>query len=554
MKAPSGAISGPATVLRRTVAEWVMRSGRRYRSPFADVVLDMILTDPTGREHRMPGFHDGGGTWRVRFNPGLSGRWTFRTRSRPTNPDLDHEGFFEVTPREAPDFLRADPTVGWGFRFEDGTPVLIRGDTAYDLFGFDLCGGDVDGFLRRRAAQGFNLLRVKLTCGSFHPPSARYRWQTRSLWPWGGSPQAPRFDELNLDWLQSVDRTVRRIEAMGSLGLELIMECNGWEFPFNSRAIFTPEWEELWMRHLLARYDAFSCTWLWTPLNEYELYPNGAWGWSETADRWAVRIARWMKGTAPHGHVNSIHNGPRLPPFAERFRFDPEAIEAVMFQDWGATDREGGWLAAGLEGAIDAAFAGWAGSRVLAEWGYERNPALEAHFPNHEQCGRGHTRRGAWRAAGRAMGYVAGFENSWGPWMRLEEDQPGVADLQVLNRFLTRDCPFDGLAPRPDLVTGDFAPGRRPRALASEGLERVVVYFPAGRAARIEAAPSHAARWFDPRSGASGPAARAPDGCFAAPGGCDEDGPLDYALVLRREPSMGPEPAALGRPIASAAP
>lgn len=139
-------IAGPSVVPRRTVGEWALRSDRCYRSPFADVAVDMILTDPEGGRHVMPSFFDGEGTWRVRFNPGLPGRWTFRTASRPANPDFDQEGSFEVTPRDAPGFLKADSSVGWGFRFEDGTPVLIRGDTTYDLFGFDLCGGDVDGY------------------------------------------------------------------------------------------------------------------------------------------------------------------------------------------------------------------------------------------------------------------------------------------------------------------------------------------------------------------------------------------------------------------------
>lgn len=59
------------------------------------------------------------------------------------------------------------------------------------------------------------------------------------------------------------------------LGLEMIMEAWGFEFPFNSRNIFVAEWQELWLRYLIARYDVFNCVYFWTPMNEYEYYPDG---------------------------------------------------------------------------------------------------------------------------------------------------------------------------------------------------------------------------------------------------------------------------------------
>ena len=216
------------------------------------------------------------------------------------------------------------------------------------------------------------------------------------MWAWGGSRSAPRFDLFNLDYFQSVDRMIGRIEKLG-LGIEMIMEGWGFEFPFNHRTWFTTEWEELWLRYLIARYDAFNCVWFWTPLNEYEYYPNGDWHHKPVADRWALRIARWLKSVAPHGHIISMHNGPRIPPFAERFRADPEAVDAIMFQEWGTRGRDDGWLAAGIEDSIRAALKGWRGSAVFAEWGYERNPDFDLKVPHHEFCDRSHTRRSAWR-------------------------------------------------------------------------------------------------------------------------------------------------------------
>jgi hypothetical protein len=287
------------------------------------------------------------------------------------------------------------------------------------------------------------------------------------------------------------------------------------------------------MRYLIARYDAFAAVRFWTPLNEYEYYPNGDWHHKPAADRWALRIARWIKETAPHGHIVSMHNGPVMPPFAERFKADPEAVDAIMFQTWGSRGRDDGWLAKGIEEQIRESLAGWRGSAVFAEWGYERNPAFELKLPIHEFCDRDHTRRGAWRGAFCGLGIINGFENSWSPWMILDEDQPGVGDLIQAKRFLTDIAPFDRLRPT-DLVAGDYPPGERPLALASDNRDLVAIYLPVGGRVDFVAPLSGTAHWFDPRHGAleetsldSATLATAPNEKGA------NDHPLDWVLLVR---------------------
>src|SRR5690606_18990985 len=115
------------------------------------------------------------------------------------------------------------------------------------------------------------------------------------------------------------------------------------------------------------------------------------------------------------------------PAFAQRFAADPLAIDAVMYQEWGSNDREQGWLAAGIEAGIERAFEGWPGSVVFAEYAYERNPNLPLVFTGHEFSGPEHMRRAPWRGAFQGIGVIHGFENSWGPFQLLEEDQPSLA-------------------------------------------------------------------------------------------------------------------------------
>ena len=392
----------------------------------------------------------------------LRGAGAYSISSWPRDPELLADGGLEVLAADCRGFLRATPGQAWGFAYESGEPYFAFGDTTYNLFGMAHCGYDVPAFLQRRAQQGFNLLRVRLPVSPFHPPSGYSRWQTRRTWPWGGSEQSPRFDQFDLDYFHTVDAVIGQCEALG-IGLEMIMEAWGFEFPFNSRAIFLPEWEELWLRYLIARYDAYNCVHFWTLMNEYEYYPNGDWHYKPVADRWAMRVGRWVKQVAGHGHIVSVHNGPREPSFGQRFAADPGAIDAIMFQEWGSRDQGSGLAGRWHRGQDTQCSRDWPGSAIFAEWGYERNPAFDLDVPGHLYCDEEHTRRGAWRGAFCGLGIIHGFENSWGPWCKLDEDQPGMADLLLVRRFFREIVPFERLRPAMQWVTRRSGPaqGRR---------------------------------------------------------------------------------------------
>jgi hypothetical protein len=288
-------VNGPSTCSLRSVAEWSLVSSTAYSNPFGDLIVEGMFTSPGGAVSRMPAYYDGNGTWRLRFSPNEAGTWHVRVATRPLDVDLCWEGELAVKAAPVRGFLRSTPGQHWGLTYESGDPAFILGDTTYNLFGMAHCGYDVEGFMRRRAQQGFNLLRVRLPVSPFHPPEGYSSWQTRRTWPWGGSEQSPLFDRFDLDYFRTVDRVVALAEDLG-LGLEMIMEAWGFEFPFSHRDVFVPEWEELWMRYLVARYDAYSCVAIWTLQNEYEYYPDGDWRYNPVADRWAIAHGALAQG------------------------------------------------------------------------------------------------------------------------------------------------------------------------------------------------------------------------------------------------------------------
>ena len=374
---------GSERVEQRTVGEWAFRAERGYPAPYADVHLDAIFIAPSGRTATMPAFYDGDATWRVRFNPDEPGRWRYRTVARAQDPGLEREGIFEVVAGERRGFLQATPGEAWGFAYEGGEPVFIFGDTVYHLFGLrPLSASTSSRSSGGGPEQGFNLLRVRLPVSPFHPPAGYSHWQTRRTWPWGGSEQAPRFDQFNLDYFRTVDAVVRLATTSG-LGLEMIMEGWGFEFPFNSRQIFLPEWEELWLRYLIARYDAFNSVWFWTPLNEYEYYPNGDWNYTAGVRRPLGAPHRPLDqgARAPRPHRGHPQR-PAPAPLRRALRQRPDRGRRDHVPGLGTTERRrmAGWRPESRSRSTTA-WRGWPGAAVLAEWGYERNPAFAPDCP-----------------------------------------------------------------------------------------------------------------------------------------------------------------------------
>lgn len=521
----------------RDVLELGFEAKTEHGNPFVDVVFDCKFTAPSGKEWVAPGFYDGQGTWKVRFSPNEGGRWTYETVTNVEDSGLRAKGEFDISEPDKPvrGFLKTCPGKYWGLEYESGEPCFILGDTMYNLFGVAHCGLDYEGVLKRRAQQGFNLIRVRLQVSPYHPPEGYNDWQTRSTWPWQGSPQKPKFDGFNLEYFRTVDKVVRLASDLG-IGFEMIMEAWGFEYPFNQRDVFLPEYEELWMRYLVARYDAFTSVYIWTLMNEYEYYPDGDWRYNRAADLWAIRTARFVKSIAPHGHPVAVHNGPRQPPFAERFSTAPDAIDLIMYQAWGTTGEKDSWLAAGIEDEIESSMKGWNGSFIFAEYGYERNSELELKIPGHKYMTPEHTRRGAWRGAFCAAGVIHGWENTWGPWWIPERDQEGMKYLLVFRDFWTRVVEFHRFK-RDDNILEDpekYECGKKPLCMSTREKDAFLAYLPAGGTVSLRLGAEikrFESFWFNTRRGKTKPAISAENGTakFEAPN------KEDWILVLRRK-------------------
>ena len=62
------------------IAEWSLVSEVERDDPFNQVTVDLLVTDPGGREQVIPAFWAGGTEWRVRYAPARAGRHLMSSR------------------------------------------------------------------------------------------------------------------------------------------------------------------------------------------------------------------------------------------------------------------------------------------------------------------------------------------------------------------------------------------------------------------------------------------------------------------------------------------
>lgn len=111
-----------------------------YEQPVYDVDFYVIFTSPERQEIKMPGFWDGGKTWKVRFAPTCNGVWKFKSFcTDKSNTGLNgkkgkvgvkpYQGDKEIYKRG---FIKTEPGVRY-LMYNDGTPFFYLGDTHWSM-------------------------------------------------------------------------------------------------------------------------------------------------------------------------------------------------------------------------------------------------------------------------------------------------------------------------------------------------------------------------------------------------------------------------------------
>jgi hypothetical protein len=282
----------------RPVERWgifeVALQGPSAGNPFVEVEFSARFAKGD-RSLTVPGFYDGGGTYRVRFMPESEGEWRYETVSN-RHELAGKTGRFEAT---RPSVDNRGPVVvhrTFHFAHADGSPYYPVGTTCYAW----THQGDTleEQTLATLKASPFNKIRMCV-----FPKSYAYNRNEPQLYPFEGTaPRAWDFSRPNPVFFRHLEKRIGELRDLG-IEADLILfhpyDKGHWGFDR-----MPAEADDRYLRYVLARVSAYRNVW-WSLANEFDFM-------KEKTDADWDRFFRIVAESDPYGHLRSIHNGTRI--------------------------------------------------------------------------------------------------------------------------------------------------------------------------------------------------------------------------------------------------
>ena len=533
------------TVQRWNQIEISLTSNITYANPYKDVDLSATFSGPGGITMTMPGFWDGGNTWKVRFAPPAVGTWTYSTSSTdPGNTGLNNQtGTITCTaytgslPIYQHGFLKPSANNRY-LVYDDGTPFYWLGDTHWS--GFNSAerlnesndprfASMFKGIIDQRVAQGYTVWKAETFANNNeggNPPSN----EGGASWGSGGF-----FNDLNPGFWQNIDQ---RMNYLASKGLVISFAQGIGRSMTNSSG--EADHKRL-ARYILARYGAYPTVWI--TAQEYNDF--GACGAC-----WA-NVASYVYGLDPYKRANSMHNGPTNP-----IAYHDQAWYGfvTLQQAHNRADSVDYWLNQYNANPARPVLEDEANYEdIIPEYGGGVTPKWK-------------TRQSAWQSqVGGAFGFTYGAQGIWwGCYTNTDPngncgsgssarawntaiDFPVGQQMSYVKAFWTA---FDWwtLAPDGSAITWSGAPTDSQKPYQkTDGTNRsiVVAYLPlridggatyTGVVRNLSPTGSYQARWFDPRNGTyttiASNIAPSSEGTWSIP--AQPNASDDWVLLIRR--------------------
>ena len=241
--------------------EQSFESGARYENPLQDAALNVAFVSPSGETSRVPGFWDGGKTWRVRFSPNQPGQWKWTTTcSDAANKGLHlQSGSFLCSAPASPKtrFEQHGPvrvaTNQFTLEHEDGTPYFWVADTAWN--GALLATPkEWDFYLQTRAAQKFSGVKWVAT-----------QWRASPSGDLKGEPAFTGKEKIsvNPEFFRRLDEKADAVNQAGLLNIPVLLWAIGGRSAEQNPGAFLPEDQLILLaRHMVARWQANQVVWV----------------------------------------------------------------------------------------------------------------------------------------------------------------------------------------------------------------------------------------------------------------------------------------------------
>ena len=249
--------------------ERTLYARNRHDNPYTDVTVIATFEHESGYVHEQRGFWNGSDEWVIRFSPPKPGRWTWNTRSEPTDEGLSEAGEFEVgTSRQA------NPIIQHGFleiaddgrhlRHDDGTPFFWLADTVWAA-GAKATADEWERYLRFRAEQGFSVAQFNaLPQQDASKPHNRLPFGEE--WDYS-TPNLAYFEQL--DQMFALAHQFGLVCAPVALWFNYVPESHD-DFEGVPRRPLTPTEAEWYGQYMAARYGAYAPAWVFGEIDYTE--------------------------------------------------------------------------------------------------------------------------------------------------------------------------------------------------------------------------------------------------------------------------------------------
>jgi hypothetical protein len=401
-------------------------------NPF-DVEIAGEFIGPGGARLRVPGFYDGGGTWKIRFSPPRQGEWAMTTASSVPELNGKSEAGIQCVPNRNPAIhggLRVDGEHPHHFLYEDGARYFLLGYEADWLWGAgmnDPRRTAMNRLIDQMASRGFNHVLVNVYAHDTRwAPGKSCEWDygPPEYYAWEGSNEKPDHSRLNPKFFQLYDGMMEALRNKGIVAhimLKVYNKAVNWPAP-NSRD------EERFFRYVVARYQAFSNV-VWDFAKE---------SYNEKDQALQSRLIDLVRSSDAYRRLTTCHDD-------DVYDWDPELSRNIDFR----TDQQHSDYAAIT--LFDRAHREY--PVVNAEFGYEYGvEKLPTHTHPNQSDWQEHLRR-AW-VISMAGGYVVYYYNNTA-WdvVKPEPEPPGMARWQLLKETLSA-LPYWRMKPGPELAVG----------------------------------------------------------------------------------------------------
>ena len=286
------------------IFEVTLYTNNFYSNPYEQVWLETTFIGPSETK-TIPGFWDGGNTWKIRFSPDSTGEWSYTTSSNDS--DLVSSGNFSCVTSNRKGGIKTALNSGYHFIYENGTPFWWFGETNWAAFRSDpaenLNYETFKNYVDVRASQRFNYIHGNVLAGANE----------------GGEPFTGAMGtRINPGFWQEIDNRIKYMNDNGiTSGILLAWKSDKLGLG-TGNPVFDFDWTDFpdqesrlaYCKYLAARYGAFNVVWIIS--GEYDEAPGYQPG---TAPEWE-QLALEIKNNDPYNRLITIHGTGKVGNFA----------------------------------------------------------------------------------------------------------------------------------------------------------------------------------------------------------------------------------------------